>query len=216
MKTLNRYSFALVGPVQSGKSSIFDSLTTQKPSSVYSLTTTDRYDTAQFESDNTIIQIEILDTPGVSVKESIQRALFATMSCLCLTIDVSSKKFETETDDTLWCLGDVLRKSSAKSYSSTTMSSVSEGEEMKFGIPVLFIGTHADIAQKENIDKFQKKIKEFGLSCLLCDAVNVESVTDLFDEILDLKFVRPQKTETFVVQNSKVKKQKKAKNCVIV
>ncbi|ELP93860.1 hypothetical protein EIN_176870 [Entamoeba invadens IP1] len=209
MRTYKSYSFALIGKVCSGKSSIFTSLTQQVPKTTYTSTSFNTYDVVRFEDDEDIVNIEVLDTPGISLSEALTTIFNSTVSCLLYIVDLTKKEVYEEIEIVL---KELNRLSANKSTSScgSTGSSLS----VRFGLPFVFVATRKDLVKPQVANAFIERVREKGFDAFVCDANDIEAVNTLFDDLVYEPYVSPQFSQK-VEKVFKVDKKKGKKKCAL-
>ena len=217
-KTIHTYSFIFVGPVNSGKSTAFDTVVRQSNGCIKSQTLqtiTNRYENVDFENGNDIYRLELLDTSGMNMKQSLSRIYFSTTSCVLLFVDLTQQSYRKQIKDIIKTLQRIQ-----ESHSSTTTMSSSSGssDHCSFGFPMVVIGTKSDLATEEEKEQFHSEMNDLHLDSFVCDCLSISSVNDLFNDLLEVDYIHPQAITTVSTEKKKKKKRssKQNKTCVIM
>ena len=215
-KTIHTYSFIFIGSMESGKSTLFDTLVNQQNNcqTISTPTVTSRYEIVDFEIENNIYRLEILDTPGMKLSQSLSNVYFSTTSCVCLFVDLTQQSYKKQ----IKIIFNKLQKIQDSYSSSFGMTSSSgSSDECRFGFPMAVIGTKGDLVSDKQKEQFEEEMSSFGLPSFVCDCLNIHSVNDIFNDLLDLDYVHPQTVTTLSIEKkNKKKKQKRNSGCCIV
>ncbi|EKE41516.1 Ras family protein [Entamoeba nuttalli P19] len=211
-KTLQSYTFVLVGPMSSGKSSLLNCLIEQKSCSYSSSTVTNRLEVVMFENEEEAIKLEILDTPGMKLYESLSHLFFSTTSCILIVVDLSERKYEKQIDEIFASMQKIQNSCSS---SGLTFSSSSDSD-FKYGFPMVVVGTKSDLVSQDDCQSFIQKVKDNGFISFTCSTNDIESINNVFNDLLETDFVHPQQVKKIPLKQKKKSWKKVKTQCVVL
>ncbi|KAL7716885.1 Ras family GTPase [Entamoeba marina] len=201
------YSFIVLGPSSSGKTSLIQSFINQTPTFESLASTSDNYHVVSFEETDTIYRLEILDTAGINLHSNISRLFFSSTSCVFMVVDLEQQRYKKQME---YMINEIRKTYDSKSISCTLSST---DEENKYGFPIVVIGTKSDQVSSSVVGKFQTKVRLNGFEPFICNCNDIELINETFFNVINSHSIRPQRIDTTIV---KVEQKKvKHSNCVL-